>query len=96
MCSSAYVVCVFSGRVDLRTLLADAPPLLRKPVEVSAFSDEEGVRFQSTFLGSFALASKSILLYLNLFHSIVSRFFSWFEFYIFTSIFIFNTLQIKW
>ncbi|XP_057466293.1 allantoate deiminase 2 isoform X2 [Actinidia eriantha] len=29
---------------------------LRRPVEVIAFSDEEGVRFQSTFLGSAALA----------------------------------------
>ncbi|XP_062094843.1 allantoate deiminase 1 isoform X2 [Humulus lupulus] len=30
--------------------------LLRRPVEVIAFSDEEGVRFQSTFLGSAAVA----------------------------------------
>ncbi|KAG2687951.1 hypothetical protein I3843_09G072900 [Carya illinoinensis] len=29
---------------------------LRRPVEVIAFSDEEGVRFQSTFLGSAAVA----------------------------------------
>ncbi|XWS67382.1 hypothetical protein CRYUN_Cryun04dG0002500 [Craigia yunnanensis] len=29
---------------------------LKRPVEVIAFSDEEGVRFQSTFLGSAALA----------------------------------------
>ncbi|PIN17262.1 Allantoate deiminase [Handroanthus impetiginosus] len=29
---------------------------LRQPVEVIAFSDEEGVRFQSTFLGSAAIA----------------------------------------
>ncbi|KAK4399554.1 Allantoate deiminase 2 [Sesamum angolense] len=29
---------------------------LRRPVEVIAFSDEEGVRFQSTFLGSAAIA----------------------------------------
>lgn len=29
---------------------------LRRPVEIIAFSDEEGVRFQSTFLGSAALA----------------------------------------
>ncbi|GMH20494.1 hypothetical protein Nepgr_022335 [Nepenthes gracilis] len=29
---------------------------LRRPLEVIAFSDEEGVRFQSTFLGSAALA----------------------------------------
>ncbi|KAF4377394.1 hypothetical protein F8388_013740 [Cannabis sativa] len=30
--------------------------MLRRPVEVIAFSDEEGVRFQSTFLGSAAVA----------------------------------------
>ncbi|XP_057972602.1 allantoate deiminase 2 isoform X4 [Malania oleifera] len=29
---------------------------LRRPIEVIAFSDEEGVRFQSTFLGSAAIA----------------------------------------
>lgn len=29
---------------------------LRRPVEVIAFSDEEGIRFQSTFLGSAAIA----------------------------------------
>lgn len=42
----------------MRQLLSQAPPLLRHPVEVSAFSDEEGVRFQSTFLGSLALAGQ--------------------------------------
>ncbi|KAL9271831.1 Allantoate deiminase-like protein [Drosera capensis] len=31
---------------------------LKRPVEVIAFSDEEGIRFQSTFLGSAALAGK--------------------------------------
>jgi allantoate deiminase len=31
-------------------------PRLKKPVQVVAFSDEEGVRFQSTFLGSRGLA----------------------------------------
>jgi len=29
---------------------------LRRPVEVIAFCDEEGVRFQTTFLGSGAIA----------------------------------------
>uniref|UniRef100_A0A2P2L3L7 Allantoate deiminase isoform X2 n=1 Tax=Rhizophora mucronata TaxID=61149 RepID=A0A2P2L3L7_RHIMU len=29
---------------------------LKRPIEVIAFSDEEGVRFQSTFLGSSAVA----------------------------------------
>lgn len=31
---------------------------LRRPVEVIAFSDEEGVRFQTTFLGSAAIAGR--------------------------------------
>jgi allantoate deiminase len=31
-------------------------PLLRRPIEVAGFADEEGIRFQTTFLGSRALA----------------------------------------
>lgn len=31
-------------------------PVLRRPVEVAGFADEEGIRFQTTFLGSRALA----------------------------------------
>uniref|UniRef100_A0A0E0LEE9 allantoate deiminase n=1 Tax=Oryza punctata TaxID=4537 RepID=A0A0E0LEE9_ORYPU len=34
---------------------------LTKPVEVIAFSDEEGVRFQTTFLGSAAVAVQDVL-----------------------------------
>lgn len=41
--------------------LKDAPrPLLPRPVQIAAFSDEEGVRFQSTFLGSKALAGSLV------------------------------------
>ncbi|GAB2298309.1 alpha-amylase 2 [Dionaea muscipula] len=39
---------------------------LRRPVEVIAFSDEEGVRFHSTFLGSAALAGTLPLSALNI------------------------------
>lgn len=46
--------------VDIRSLLTRSHrmSLLTRPVEVIAFSDEEGVRFTSTFLGSSALAGK--------------------------------------
>ncbi|KAL8160244.1 hypothetical protein V2J09_001781 [Rumex salicifolius] len=38
---------------------------LKRPVEVIAFSDEEGVRFQSTFLGSAAIAGRLPISALN-------------------------------
>lgn len=41
---------------DLQEALAAAAIRLRHPVEVIAFSDEEGVRFGTTFLGSRAVA----------------------------------------
>ncbi len=45
------------ANIDLRYLLGRMRTrLLHHPVEVVAFSDEEGVRFQSTYLGSRALA----------------------------------------
>ncbi|KAK8971710.1 hypothetical protein V6N11_081412 [Hibiscus sabdariffa] len=39
---------------------------LKRPVEVIAFSDEEGVRFQSTFLGSAAVAGVLPVMALNI------------------------------
>lgn len=48
------IICAISAlKVLNRT---DRLERLRRPVEVIAFSDEEGVRFQSTFLGSAAIA----------------------------------------
>jgi len=35
-------------------------PVLRRPIEVAGFADEEGIRFQTTFLGSRALAGTLI------------------------------------
>ena len=43
--------------IDVRAIFRDGViPRLQRPVQVVAFSDEEGVLFQSTFLGSRALA----------------------------------------
>ncbi|KAL5539657.1 hypothetical protein UlMin_044815 [Ulmus minor] len=55
---------IFDGSLGIVSALAALKVLntngklgtLKRPVEVIAFSDEEGVRFQSTFLGSGALA----------------------------------------
>ncbi|KAI3455792.1 hypothetical protein Pfo_012455 [Paulownia fortunei] len=55
---------MFDGALGIITALSALKVLnirgmlgkLRRPVEVIAFSDEEGVRFQSTFLGSAAIA----------------------------------------
>ncbi|KAG6392187.1 hypothetical protein SASPL_146398 [Salvia splendens] len=55
---------VFDGALGIITALSALKVLkirgmlgnLKRPVEVIAFSDEEGVRFQSTFLGSAAIA----------------------------------------
>lgn len=47
-------------RLLLQHLKDGARPLIRRPVEVVAFSDEEGVRFQSTFLGSKALTGSLV------------------------------------
>ena len=44
----------------LKHLKEAARPSLPRPVEVVAFSDEEGVRFQSTFLGSKGLAGSLV------------------------------------
>lgn len=47
--------------IDLCTLLGDkVNNLFDHPLEVIGFCDEEGVRFQSTFLGSSALAGTLI------------------------------------
>ena len=43
------------GIAAVKALILEQGHNLTKPVEVVAFSDEEGVRFQSTFLGSRAL-----------------------------------------
>ncbi|KAL3523136.1 hypothetical protein ACH5RR_015970 [Cinchona calisaya] len=48
------IVCALSALKVLNT--NNRLERLRRPVEVIAFSDEEGVRFQSTFLGSAAIA----------------------------------------
>ncbi|EPS72270.1 hypothetical protein M569_02484, partial [Genlisea aurea] len=55
---------IFDGALGIITALSALKVLringmltkLKRPVEVIAFSDEEGVRFQSTFLGSAAIA----------------------------------------
>ncbi|XP_051125869.1 allantoate deiminase 2 isoform X2 [Andrographis paniculata] len=55
---------IFDGALGIITALSALKVLningmlekLKRPVEVIAFSDEEGVRFQSTFLGSAAVA----------------------------------------
>lgn len=55
---------IFDGSLGIITAISALKVLkstgklgkLKRPVEVIAFSDEEGVRFQSTFLGSAALA----------------------------------------
>lgn len=46
----------FSELSDVRISPAEARGLLRHPVHLIAFTDEEGVRFKSTFLGSKAVA----------------------------------------
>ncbi|ONK76311.1 uncharacterized protein A4U43_C03F26270 [Asparagus officinalis] len=48
------VICAISALKVLR--VSGKLQNLRRPVEVIAFSDEEGVRFQTTFLGSAAIA----------------------------------------
>ena len=40
---------------DIAVSAADAAGVLNRTVHIVAFADEEGVRFQSTFLGSRAL-----------------------------------------
>ena len=40
---------------DIAMSAADAADVLKRTVHIVAFADEEGVRFQSTFLGSRAL-----------------------------------------
>jgi allantoate deiminase len=59
--AAAAAAAAAGARLDLRRLLLAheggvAAAALARPVEVAAFADEEGVRFQSTFLGSRALA----------------------------------------
>ena len=55
-----------TGSTDVTLSIPDilpenAPmPLLQRPIQVVGFSDEEGVRFQSTFLGSQALAGSLV------------------------------------
>ena len=41
--------------IDIAVSAADAAGVLKRTVHIVAFADEEGVRFQSTFLGSRAL-----------------------------------------
>nr|XP_027086088.1 allantoate deiminase 2-like isoform X2 [Coffea arabica] len=48
------IVCALSALKVLN--MTNRMGRLRRPVEIIAFSDEEGVRFQSTFLGSAAIA----------------------------------------
>jgi allantoate deiminase len=49
-----------ADNVDIRTLLTrtERMSLLIRPIEVVGFSDEEGIRFTSTFLGSSAIAGR--------------------------------------
>ena len=54
------------GMIDVESIFrAGGAPRLQRPVQVVAFSDEEGVRFQSTFLGSRALAGGVTEAYVN-------------------------------
>lgn len=50
------IICAIAAIKAL--LLEGGAKRLQRPVEVIAFSDEEGVRFQSTFLGSTAITGK--------------------------------------
>lgn len=52
--------------IDVEAIFRDGViPSLQRPVQVVAFSDEEGVRFQSTFLGSWALSGGITEEYMN-------------------------------
>jgi allantoate deiminase len=52
--------------IDVEAIFpAGATPRLQRPIQVVAFSDEEGVRFQSTFLGSRALSGGITEAYVN-------------------------------
>ena len=56
--SAAHFGTVDQG-TDVQISSSDAAGLLRRTVRVVAFADEEGVRFQSTFLGSRALVGRT-------------------------------------